>query len=462
MIPLHSLPDRPYAVLGLGRSGRTAALALLASGRTVWAWDDSDSARAAAAAEGIPIHDLATCDLARAEALVLSPGIPHTFPAPHPIAVRARTVEVPIVGDVDLLFRAQPQATYVGITGTNGKSTTTAMIGHLLQAAGADVRVGGNLGPPALGFEPMTTKSVCVLEMSSYQLELTPHLAFNVAVLLNISPDHLGRHGGMEGYIAAKRRIFDAPPAGATAIVGVDDAACRRICTELSQQEGRRVLVVSGQRRVGGGAYAADGLLHDAINFDGRAMIDLGEARALPGAHNGQNAAAAYAAAHALGIDQDVALRAILDFPGLPHRQERIAVVGGVAYVNDSKATNGDAAVRALTSYRGIHWIAGGRPKEDGLAATLPHLDRVRHAYLIGEAEAAFAAELQGRVSFSRCGTLERAFAAARAGAEADVAAAAGIAPVVLLSPACASFDQFRDFEARGDAFRRLVGEIVR
>jgi UDP-N-acetylmuramoylalanine--D-glutamate ligase len=233
MIPLHALPDRPYAVLGLGRSGRTAALALLASGRTVWAWDDSEAARAAAAADGVPLRDLSSCELQQAEALVLSPGIPHTFPQPHPVAARARALNVPIVGDVDLLFRCQPQATYVGITGTNGKSTTTAMIGHVLQSVGADVRVGGNLGPPALGFEPMTTISVCVLEMSSYQLELTPHLAFNVAVLLNISPDHLDRHGGIEGYIAAKRRIFDAPPPASTAIVGVDDEHSRSICTAL-------------------------------------------------------------------------------------------------------------------------------------------------------------------------------------------------------------------------------------
>lgn len=460
MIPLDSLPNRPYAVLGLGRSGRTAALALQASGHPVWAWDDSESARASAAAEGVSLQDPAACDLAQAEALVLSPGIPHTFPQPHPLAARARALDVPIVGDIDLLFRAQPQATYIGITGTNGKSTTTALIGHVLTAAGADVRVGGNLGPPALGFAPMNAKSICVLEVSSYQLELTPHLVFNLAVMLNISPDHLGRHGGIDGYIAAKRHIFDAPPAGAVAVIGVDDAACRTICTELAQQGDHRVLVVSGERRVGGGAYVEDRLLFDAIDFDGKAVADLEEARALPGAHNGQNAAAAYAVARALGIDTELAVQAILDFPGLPHRQERIAVVGGVAYVNDSKATNGDAAVRALLSYQGIHWIAGGRPKEDGLSATLSVLDRVRHVYLIGEAEAAFAAELEGRVPYTRCGTLSQAFAAAHTAAEADVRSGVVAESVVLLSPACASFDQFRDFEARGDAFRRLVEEI--
>jgi UDP-N-acetylmuramoylalanine--D-glutamate ligase len=456
MISLETLPHRPYAVFGLGRSGRAAAKALLESDRAVWAWDDDEKTRATAAAEGLPIVDLANRDLSESAALILSPGIPHTFPAPHPIVTRARAAGVEVIGDVELLFRAQPQATYVGVTGTNGKSTTTALIGHILAAAGADLRVGGNLGPPVLAFDGGDTKTVCVLEMSSYQLELTPGLVFNIAVLLNISPDHLGRHGGMDGYIAAKRTIFAGARPGATAVIGVDDAHCRSLCTALSQEGRHRVLVVSGQRRVGGGVFAEGGLLWDAIDGDPKPVLHLSEARALPGAHNAQNAAGAYAAARSLGIDRGLAAKAILDFPGLAHRQELIAEIGGVAYVNDSKATNGDAAARALSSYERIYWIAGGRPKEDGLAAVQAWLGRVRHAFLIGEAEEAFARELEGKVPVSRCGTLDRAFDAALAMTEADRARGA----VVLLSPACASFDQFPNFEARGEAFRAMVEAI--
>ncbi|MBK8177076.1 MAG: UDP-N-acetylmuramoyl-L-alanine--D-glutamate ligase [Rhodospirillales bacterium] len=454
MIDLGFLDDRPYAVLGLGRSGRATARALVAAGRTVMAWDDDAGARATAVAEGVPIVDLRTGVLGDSVALVLSPGIPHTHPAPHPIVARAKALGIEVYGDIELLFRAAPEATFVGVTGTNGKSTTTALIGHILAAAGADYRMGGNLGPPVLDFSPTHTKTICVLEMSSYQLELTPSLVFNVAVLLNISPDHLNRHGGLEGYITAKRRIFAGESAGGTAIVGVDDAHCRDICRELTQRCDRRVLVVSGIRRVGGGAFAEDGILSDAIDGGPKPMLDLVTARALPGAHNGQNAAAAYVAACALGIDREVTLNAIADFPGLAHRQEAIGTIDGVTYVNDSKATNGDAAVRALVCYDDIHWIAGGRPKEDGLEAVLPWLDRVSHAYLIGEAEEAFARDLDGRVPVTRCGTLDRAVAAASGRAEPG--------SVVLLSPACASFDQFANFEARGDAFRALVEALER
>ena len=456
MIPLGTLPDRPYAVLGLGRSGRAAAKALLASKRTVWAWDDSADVRAVAASEGLPVVDLGARDLGDSAALVLSPGIPHTFPAPHPIVARARARGIEVIGDVELLFRVQPSATYVGVTGTNGKSTTTALVGHILARAGFDIRVGGNLGPPVLDFGPLSTKTVCVLEMSSYQLELTPNVVFNVAMLLNISPDHLGRHGGMDGYIAAKQAIFAGARPGATAVIGVDDPHSRGLCTAVSQRGSHRVLVVSGHRRVGGGVFARDGVLWDAIDGEPKPVLHLSAARAVPGAHNAQNAAAAYAAVRSLGVEGSIAAKAILDFPGLAHRQECIAEVAGVIYVNDSKATNGDAAGRAMSTYENIYWIAGGRPKEDGLDAVSPWLDRIRHAFLIGEAEEAFARALEGKVSVSRCGTLDRAFTAASSMANADRLSR----PVVLLSPACASFDQFPNFEARGDAFRMMVEAI--
>jgi UDP-N-acetylmuramoylalanine--D-glutamate ligase len=452
MIPLNALPTQTFAVLGLGLSGRAAAEALVAAGKTVRAWDDNAQARAVAAGRGIPLADLAAEGLAGAEALLLSPGIPHTHPAPHPVAAMAKAAGVPIIGDVELLFRAQPDAVYIGITGTNGKSTTTALIGHILSHAGRPAAVGGNLGPPVLAFPPLGADGYYVLEMSSYQLELTPSQAFDVAVLLNITPDHLDRHCGFDGYMAAKRLIFDGAPAGAAAVIGADDDACEAIATDL-RRLGRRVLAISGERVHPGGVYATGGWLIDATRGRPVAVLNLRDAAALPGAHNAQNAAAAYAAAISLGIAPETAAAAIATFPGLAHRQERIAVIDGVTFINDSKATNAEAAAKALGSYRAIYWIAGGRPKEGDLSALYPFLNRVRHAFLIGEAEARFAAELDGRVAVSRCGTLDRAVTEARDQALRDGATGA----TVLLSPACASFDQFANFEARGAAFRALV-----
>ncbi|MFZ1416605.1 MAG: UDP-N-acetylmuramoyl-L-alanine--D-glutamate ligase [Defluviicoccus sp.] len=463
MIPLHALPDRPFAVLGLGLSGLAACRALIGAGKTVWAWDDNAAARAAAESAGIPLLDLAAADLAPAAALVLSPGIPHTHPRPHPVVERARKAGCPVIGDGELLAQAGLGAEFVGITGTNGKSTTTALIGHILKATGRRCAVGGNLGTPVLALDALEPTSVYVLEFSSYQLELTPNLVFNTALLLNISPDHLGRHGGMEGYIAAKTTIFRDGGPSATAIVGADDAVCRRIGRAIAASGRRRVVFVSGQTAVPGGVYALDGILYDDRAGERRAVLDLAVAKALPGVHNAQNAAAALATALALGIPHPAAANAIASFPGLAHRQERIAVIDGVLFVNDSKATNVDAAVRALACYDAIYWIAGGRPKEGGLKGIDPHLAPVRSAFLIGEAEADFAATLAGKVPVQRCGTLVQAVAAAARAAQADRGRGDGAAqPVVLLSPACASFDQFRSFEHRGDVFRALVEEMPR
>lgn len=458
MIELAALPDGAYAVLGLGLSGMAACRALLAAGKEVRAWDDQAPARAAAAA--IPLVDLGRADFARVRALVLSPGIPHTWPAPHPVVARARAAGCPIIGDGELLARSGCAGRRVGITGTNGKSTTTALIGHILAAAGRRCAVGGNLGTPVLALDPPGADGVFVLEMSSYQLELTPSLVFNVGMLLNISADHLERHGGMQGYIAAKRAVFRGRPTAATAVIGVDDDHCRRIADTLGGDGGRRVVPVSGRGRAPGGVFVEHNIVYDATAAGGapEPVLDLREAAALPGEHNAQNAAAAYAAVRALGLDAGEARRGIVSFPGLAHRQERIAEIEGVLYVNDSKATNADAAARALACYDTVYWIAGGRAKEGGLAGIEPWLGRVRHAFLIGEAEAAFAAALAGLLPVSRCGSLDRAVAAATARARSDALPGA----VVLLSPACASFDQFRNFEARGAAFRALVEAIGR
>jgi UDP-N-acetylmuramoylalanine--D-glutamate ligase len=458
VIPLAPLPDRVYAVLGLGSSGMAACRALIAAGKTVWAWDDAAAIREKADAAGIPLVDLGRADPAAADVLVLSPGIPHTWPRPHPVAERARAAGCPIVGDCELLARAVPDAIFVGITGTNGKSTTTALIGHILRVAGRSCAVGANLGRPALDLEPLDPRGAYVLEMSSYQLELTPSLVFNVSILLNISADHLDRHGGMDGYIAAKRAIFRGQGPAATAVVGADDVECRRIGRTLARAGGPRTIPISGVEALAGGVFGCDGILYDDTRGGRERVLDLADAAALPGPHNAQNAAAAYAAALALGVAPAVVRDAIVSFPGLDHRQQRVAEIDGVLYVNDSKATNADAAARALACYPTIYWIAGGRPKEGGLAALYPHLPRVRHAFLIGEAEARFAEELEGRVAFSRVGTLDRAVTAATVAARTERLAGA----VVLLSPACASFDQFSNFEARGAAFRSLVEALAR
>ena len=459
MIVVDALSDTPIAVLGLGRSGRAAARALIRGRSLVWAWDDDRTARAVAGREGIPLVDLFICDMAQLTTLVLSPGVPHRHPAPHPVVARAAAVGCEIVGDIDLLARAQPDATYVGITGTNGKSTTTALIGHVLAATGRSAQVGGNLGIPALELEPLGEGELYVLEVSSFQLEITPSAVFDVAILLNISPDHLERHGGMEGYVAAKRLIFRRQGGTHTAVVGVDDEYGRRIADDLDKaDEGPQVIRISGNRPVSGGVYAANGVLFDDTVANGPApVIDLDEAPALPGAHNAQNAAAAFAAARALGVDSQAIADAMRTFPGLAHRQERVAEIDGIAFVNDSKATNPEAAARALASYRFVYWIAGGRSKNSSLDPLTPFLDRVRHAYLIGEAQEELASFLKGRVPLTPCETLDRAVPAAAARARQDGLADA----VVLLSPACASFDQFENFEERGEAFRDLVAEQV-
>jgi UDP-N-acetylmuramoylalanine--D-glutamate ligase len=459
MIIVDSFAGRRIAVLGLARSGRAAADALAAGGATVLAWDDNPSVRESLAAE-IALCDLVEIDWRDIPALVLSPGIPHSFPAPHPAVSRARAAGTKIIGDIELLGRAQPEACYVGITGTNGKSTTTALIGHILAAAGRQVEIGGNLGTPALTLAPLGRDGTYVLEASSFQLELIDSLALDVAVLLNITPDHLDRHDGMSGYIAAKRRIFARQRAASTAIIGIDDPICRDLCDELRRAGPGRVVPISATEAVPGGVYVAGGVdrgrLVDATGPQPIPVLNLAEAERLPGVHNWQNAAAAYAAARVLGVAAEAAASAIRSFPGLAHRQELVATIEGVRYINDSKATNADATEKALACYQAIYWIAGGLPKAGGITSLAPYFGRVRHAYLIGTATEEFAATLGSSVPFTRCGDLATAVAAAAEAARRDAAPGA----VVLLSPACASYDQFAHFEARGDAFRALVTQL--
>ena len=463
MIASPAFAGKRYAVLGLARSGRAVVEALAASGAEIMAWDQSPKAREALSSslsrsdrEGdhpqdggraggahrpstalravalptsfagredqVRIADPLVTALYGFDGVVVSPGVPLNR---HPIADRARNAGVPLIGDIELFAQARatlPPHRVVGITGTNGKSTTTALVHHIVRSAGLPATMAGNIGLPIMGQDPLPEGGVYVLELSSYQIDLTRSLDCDVSVLLNVSPDHLDRYDGVEDYAAAKARLFAMQSPEHSAVIAVDDDFTRAIAAQV---EGRKVLV-----------SAAD-------------VKDQSRWPSLQGPHNAQNVAAAVAAARALGIDDPVIARALASYRGLPHRMERIAERNGVLFINDSKATNPNSAAPALAAYPKVHWILGGLPKSDDLDPCEPFLDHVRAAYTIGEAGPLFAELLEGKVPVRRCEMLHEAVScAARAAAPGEV---------VLLSPACASFDQFRDYEARGDAFRAAV-----
>ena len=443
MIDLSHLKGRRYGVFGLGRTGMAAVKALVAGGVEVLAWDDNAKQRQAAQDAGAELADFATAPLNYLETIVWSPGAPFLAPKPLPAAIAARRAGVPLISDVQLLLDAAPEATFVGITGSNGKSTTTALIAHILDAAGRPNAVGGNLGPPTLRLETLGAGGVYVLELSSYQLELTPNPRFNIAMLLNLEPDHLERHGGMHTYGAIKRTIFDGQPKGSMAIVGVDDAHGRWLEARLANPT-----PVSAGTETPARVYADETTLFD----DGAPVFTFEDAIALGGAHNRQNAAATYAACRELGVTTRDISSGLSSFPGLAHRQELVATLGQVRYVNDSKATNASATARALASLGRIYWIAGGLPKDGGVSGIEPWLNRIQKTYLIGEAAPAFErqlAQMAPSMPIEQSGDVVSALNAAHRDAQAAPAAS-----VVLLSPACASFDQFPSYEARGDAFR--------
>ena len=467
MIPVPGFEGRRIAVFGLGRSGLTAARALKAGGALPVLWDDSVSSRMQAEAEGFAVEDLTATDWSGFAALVLSPGAPLTHPKPHWTVDKAKAAGVEVIGDIELFARAiaaLPEAErpkVVAITGTNGKSTTTALIGWVLKQAGLTVHVGGNIGIGVLALPTPTPDAVYVIEVSSYQLDLTTSFAPDVAILTNISPDHLDRHGGMEGYVAAKRRLFTKPSRGGFAIIGLDD----QWSVAVAKTAGERwpVIGVSTQARKGSEdsqdelcflmLRGVDGNLVEEPDPPRQHLVaDLAKARSLPGRHNAQNAGFAYGAAHiGLGVPREMAVNGLLTFPGLAHRMEHVATLGRVRFINDSKATNADAARQALSSYERSFWIAGGRAKAGGIDDLEDLFPRVAEAFLIGEAAGPFAARL-GDTPHRICGDMATAVKAA-----AEAAAATGRDEVVLLSPAAASFDQYPDFEARGEAFRAAV-----
>ena len=461
MIAVRSFADRQVAVFGLARSGLASVRSLKAGGAEVFAWDEKDALREAAKAEGAVVSPWRDWPWDKIAALVLSPGVPFTHPRPHDIVVKAKEAGVAVVGDIELLAReigseAGNHAPLITVTGTNGKSTTTALIGHILAAAGFDAQVGGNIGKPALELSPPRPKTIYVLEISSYQIDLSPGLKPDVTILTNITPDHIDRHGSMENYVAVKTRLLKQTLKSGLNVVGVDDAHGAAIFTKLTPNGGPPCVPVSVGKVLGRGVFVLDGTLYDAQSERAAKIVDLTTAEHLPGAHNWQNAALAYAATKPFAKDARVIASAIVDFPGLAHRIEEVGRIGKVRFVNDSKATNADAAERALVCFSDIFWIAGGKPKQGGIAPLAPHFSRIRKAYLIGEAANEFKATLEGKVAVEISGTLENALASAAA----DAARSQAVAPVVLLSPACASFDQFRDFEQRGDAFRALVAKL--
>lgn len=425
MIISPAFRGKRFAVLGLARTGLATCRALMASGAEVLAWDNRDEARAAAP-DGVQIADPMVADLTGFDGIVLSPGVPLNR---HPIADRARQAHVPILGDIELFARARaslPPHKVVGITGTNGKSTTTALIHHILASAGLPARMGGNIGLPILSQEPLPEGGVYVLELSSFQIDLTQSLACDVAVLTNITPDHLDRYDSFADYAAAKERLFTLQHVDQVAVIATEDDPSRMIASRINH----RLFRVSSKNAGDQSAWPS-----------------------LQGPHNAQNVACARAVALALGVEAEAIEQALRSYPGLPHRMERVAERHGVLYVNDSKATNPTSTAPALAAFPVVHWIVGGQAKTKDLDACAPHFSHVKAAYVIGEAGPMFADLLSPHMPVVTAGTLEAAVQHA--------AQAAQSGDTVLLSPACASFDQFRDFEARGDAFRAAVRTLA-
>src|SRR6201996_4408658 len=456
MIPVTSFAGKTVAVFGLGGSGLASCHALKAGGAEVVAGDDNVENIAKAASAGFLTANLRKVDWSNFAALVLTPGAPLTHPAPHWSVLKAREAGVEVIGDIELFCRERkrhaPDAPFVAITGTNGKSTTTALIAHLMRVAGYDTQMGGNIGTAILSLEEPRKGRVHVIEMSSYQIDLTPSLDPSVGILINVSEDHIDRHGTLEHYAAVKERLVAGVQPQGTAIVGVDDIWCRNIADRLDRA-GKRVMRISVRNPVPAGIYVERETIVRASGGARSEVAKIGGIGSLRGLHNAQNAACASACAEALGVSGETLQNGLRSFPGLAHRMEQVGRRGNVLFVNDSKGTNADAASHALSSFGDIFWIAGGKPKLGGITGLGEYFPRIRKAYLIGEAAQEFAGTLGTQVPHEISETLEVAVANAARDAEAS-----GIAdPVVLLSPACASFDQYRNFEIRGTAFRDLV-----
>lgn len=457
MIQSHAYQRKNIAVFGLGKSGMATARQLHRGAANVYVWDDNEARRKAAAEAGLMVRDLTDNGWPEAEALVLSPGVPLTHPAPHPVVGAARRAGAAVIGDVEIFLNERKGGRLVGITGTNGKSTTSALIHHLLKSAGRETALGGNIGTPVMDLPDLSEEGCYVLELSSYQLDLTPSWHADVAVLLNITPDHLDRHGDMDGYTAVKKKIFQQQSAADVAVINIDDPRCEHIATSLAIHGRSRIVPISTEYPANGGVSVIDGILEDRSQEGDVWRMDISGIGSLRGRHNWQNAAAAVAAVRSLGLTPEEIRAGLTSFGGLAHRMEEVGRIGNLLFINDSKATNAEAAEKALVSFKNIYWIAGGREKSGGITTLRPHFGRIRKAFLIGEAAWNFAATLGQDVPYEISGDLRTAVRQASLAARRDAAEQA----VILLSPAAASFDQFTSFEARGDAFREAVRELI-
>lgn len=459
----NEIGDKPVAIFGLGMSGMAAVECFVKNGITCHAWDDNEDHRLKAEEIGAKLLAFEDQDMSEYAFLLLSPGVPLYYPKPHNVVEKARQSGIEIIGDIEVLHRAGHGRNTIAVTGTNGKSTTTALIGHILKENNIPCAVGGNIGVPALCLDiPKDKDGWIVLETSSYQLDLCHNFRPEVGVFLNLTPDHIDRHGTIENYAKAKMRIFQN---GAdTAIVGVDDKLTKEAADDLDDEHSRvaRIVRISVKGDAPKGVRYTDGNLYDdAFEDQEKEIAKLTPFTNLPGLHNRQNILAAYSAARVVGIDPQDIMKAVETFDGLPHRLYLVRTINGIAYVNDSKATNIESAKRALSAYKKVYWILGGRPKSDGLEGAEEYLDRVRHAFLIGEASEDFAKWLDKRgVAYTMCGTLDKAVNEAHDKAQSERGEPGG-AGTVLLAPACASFDQYKSFEERGNHFLDVVQDLA-
>ena len=456
MIPVTTFAGKRVAVFGLGNSGLLAAGALKVGGAEVVVFDDDEKKIAAAQAAGLKTQDLRKVEWPRMAALVLTPGVPLTHPEPHWTVALARKANVEVIGDIELFCRERAKSgrdcPLIAITGTNGKSTTTALTAHLLNKAGRDAQIGGNIGVPVLALEPFVPGRAYVLEVSSYQIDLAPSLHATVGILLNVSEDHLDRHGSMENYAAIKEQLPANVERGGTAVIDVDDAYTFA-AAERIERAGKNVVRLSVVSSLTDGYFAEGSRILHAIGGRANVVAELAGIDSLRGTHNAQNAACAVATCVALGIDVAAIQKGLRSFPGLAHRMQQVGRKGNVLFVNDSKATNADSAAKALASFVDIYWIVGGKAKTGGINSLAEFFPRIRKAYLIGEAADEFAKTLEGRVPYE----INRVLSAAVDAATRDATASGLKEPVVLLSPACASFDQYPNFEVRGKAFTDIV-----
>jgi UDP-N-acetylmuramoylalanine--D-glutamate ligase len=457
MTPVTAFNGRKVALFGLGGSGLATTRALVAGGAEVAVWDDNARAVREAFLAGLAIVNLGEADWSGFAALVLAPGVPLTHPKPHWTVEKAHAAGIKIIGDIELFCRERsalaPGAPFIAITGTNGKSTTTALIAHVLRAAGRDVAMGGNIGVPILELPPPAQNRIHVVECSSYQIDLAPSLNPSVGALLNITPDHLDRHGDVASYAAIKERLVAHAD---VALVGVDDEPCRAIAARLKARGEGLVLTIAREPAPGVDISFDNHRIIETRNGRSREIF-LKKAPNLRGAHNAQNAAFAFAAASAVGLSLGEISEGLISFPGLAHRMEPLGRIGRVLFVNDSKATNADAAEKALLSFHDIFWIIGGKAKDGGIEPLRGLFPRVAKAYLIGAAADQFASTLGDGVPFEQSQTLDIAVKSAAR----DAAFSNAPEPVVLLSPACASFDQFANFEVRGEHFRAAVAALI-